>query len=417
MAQKQKTAQYQKTFILITLVLLLFLIIGTTVASADRYNYQTPKISIDTDRIKESFTGGFLKWYEVQSWEDVDGISRPQFNPAYKFQRKAVDFVLFFGIFATIVYIAFHKLLQDLNKGAKLGLALFLGIALALSISIMLENPITELFYPFAVHIIYLLVAALFFWFFRSVVFQNQGTWVWPLLLALLLTWLAFGTLGIKVNCPEWLCGEYDPATTEGGDGPNVITDPDNSGNQNDGNTGTDPDVPQGTPVEKCEEQHPGWSCEDRPSSETTYCPTSAIDPDESLCNSGKVCMNIVDCDPICGAGDTNGYICQNNIANYNCGSINRNYYCAVGTCAKDCVEKPRETPVVTQPVERECQGAQALLGTLKLGDAAANRGVCNTFISNYNKRTGSCAGKGYDNPSMIAVYNMNCASLTGTRL
>lgn len=165
MARRQTKPQYQKIIVLFTLVLLLFLTVGTTVVSANRYDYQAPKINIDTERIKESFTGGFLKWYEVQSWEDVEGISRPQFNPAYKFQRKAVDFVLFFGIFATIVYIAFHKLMADLNKGAKLGIALFLGIALALSITIMLENPITELFYPFAVHIIYLLVAALFFWF------------------------------------------------------------------------------------------------------------------------------------------------------------------------------------------------------------------------------------------------------------
>lgn len=415
MTQRQNKSRYTKYIIFFTVILLLFLTVGTTVTSAAKYNYPTPNFNINTARLKESFTGGFLKWYEVQSWKEVDGIKKPQFNPAYNFQRRAVDFLLFFGIFATIVYIAFHKLLTDLNKGAKLGLALFLGIALALSVTIMLKNPITELFYPFAVHIIYLIVAALFFWFFKSVVFQNNGSWVWPLLLALLLTWLAFGTLGIKVNCPDWICGE---ATSGDPTNPvDTIVDPINGGNDNGDITEGNPDIPKGTPIEKCKEQHPGWSCEDKPNLETIFCPDSAIDSDESLCNNGKSCMSITDCDPVCGTGSTVGYQCQNNIANYNCADTDNNYYCAVGICAKDCVKKP---PVVKPPVTpptASCDGAQSLLNKLKLGDDVFNKGICNTFVSNYGKRNGACAGKGYDDSSMKAVYNMNCARLTNTRL
>lgn len=400
-------------FLIITVTCLIFLF-SSTIISAAPYDYKTPSLNIDTARIKEAFTGGFLKWYEVQDWKtDEDGIRRPVFDSAFRFQRTAVDFVLFFGIFAVLVYIAFFKLLKGVNKGALLALALFLGMALAISLTVMLENPITELFYPFAVHLIYLLVAAMFFWFFFNVVFQ-KSKWPLALLLALLLTWIAFGTLGIKVNCPDWLCGEYDNPTTPPGDDTEITVKDD------DDTIGSGiPAVVTGDPVISCESEYgtgSGWKCTDKPSPSNFYCPGSASDTRPELCDDGKVCMKLDDCQAVCGSDSiTEGYSCRTNINDYNCDDKKDSYHCTSGTCAIGCTFKPVNPP--PPPPQPTCPTADTVLNSIKaaFSDPAQFAAQCNKFKTNYGKRTTDCSGKGYDNTISKAKYNAACGDTTGT--
>jgi hypothetical protein len=459
----------QKTTLLSLLLLIGFLL--TTVpaqASNPGYDYDRTNINVDFDRIKESFTGGFLQWYEVQSWKTVEGKRTPVFDPAYAFQRRAVDFFIFFGLFATLVFIAFKKLGGDnINKGAQLSLALFLGIALALSLTIMLESPLTELFYPFAVHLLYLLVAAMFFWFFYHLVFQDdKSKWWLALLLALLLTWLAFGTLGIQVRCPAWLCGDEGISTTTTGNGTGPGTDTNPYG---------DPSVnPQG-PRELCSQQYPDYACVENTvlseRQQTHYCENGFIQQGADLCGNGRSCANLNLCTPWCGrTQETEGYVCVNGNEYESCEVRNTNHYCpdngwcvlnpdenceekrdftcggeetpgyecytlgdqpgqytdcqsiarSVYECPGDqtCALNCRRVPQPTQPSEPttpSCPSASSVLDNIRSnrGNPDAFREYCQAYYDNYQKRNGECADKGYQGQNN-ARYNLMCRTITG---
>lgn len=473
MKQTQQLTQTRPKGVFITLILLISLIFLSefTFASNPGYNYDRPEFNVDFERIKESFTGGFLRWYEVQQWENVDGKRVPVFNPEFAFQRRAVDFFIFFGLFATLVYIAFKKLGGDsINKGAQLALALFLGLALALAITTMLESPITELFYPFAVHMLYLIVAALFFWFFQHLVFQDdKSKWWLALLLALLLTWLAFGTLGIQVRCPTWLCGDEGiPPGTLGNETGNGTDSTDPFG---------DPTVnPQG-PRELCSQQFQGYSCVDNTAvsqrQQTSYCESGFIQQGANLCGNGRSCVNFNQCTPWCGRTEqTEGYVCVNGNNYESCSVRNTNHYCpdngwcvlnpqdnceerrdltcggsetpgyqcyTLGsepgeyrncqnvasseyecptgqTCASNCERIPQPQPTrPTEPAQPSCPSASTVLEQISSnrGNPDQFRQACQQYNNNYQQRNGECSGRGYEGQNNVR-YNLMCRTITG---
>jgi len=180
-------------------------IVFITIILLSNFAFAQQKIKIRVNEWDDVIRDTIFKWYETtETTETVDGKDQLKFipNDAYKTQRMIVDMVLFFALFAGLIYYSLNRFMGESNKGALAVLTIALSFGLSLALVTQTKYGSLSVFFPFARNIIFLTFFILVFYLLKKL-FNST---FWAFVLAIVLAILAFGGIPILFCDPGEDC-------------------------------------------------------------------------------------------------------------------------------------------------------------------------------------------------------------------
>jgi len=184
----------------IVLILGLVLIALALASSVDAASFSLSRDSVNqvTSSIGGWFKGNMFTWYTTDSLG--------QLKPEYEMQRKIVDFILFFIMFFSLSLLGLKKAFKDGGNALN---ALALSIGALMSLALVAFTKVTlGLLFPFAKNILFFIILLVVYLILAKLLGEKMK--ILALILAVIITWLAFSYLGEKEGWLPFKFGDFN---------------------------------------------------------------------------------------------------------------------------------------------------------------------------------------------------------------